>query len=160
MVMTDSVVVRKPDEGMALWMLGGLYEVKVAGDETGGAATIIEMTLPVGTGPPPHTHPGGESVYVLEGRLRYNIDGDVVEGGPGSFFYIPAGVVENFEPIGDGPTRLLVIYTPGGIDKFFSEAGEIAATRTIPPPPESPPDLNAIVATGAKYGMDIQLPPH
>jgi quercetin dioxygenase-like cupin family protein len=156
--MADEIVVRKPDDGTALWMLGGLYEVKAAGSETGGAATIMEMTLPPGSGPPPHTHPGGESVYVLEGRLRYNIDGEVHEGGPGSFFYIPQGVVENFEPIGETPARILVIYTPGGIDRFFAEAGEVAASRTIPPPPESPPDFEKIVATGAKYGMDIQLP--
>jgi quercetin dioxygenase-like cupin family protein len=158
--MPEEVIVRKPDEGTAYWMLGGLYEVKASGSETGGAATIMEMTLPAGSGPPPHTHPGSESVYVLEGQLRYNINGEDFEGGPGSFFHIPKGVVENFEPAGDSPARILVVYTPGGIDQFFAEVGEIATTRAIPPPLEEAPDLETVAAAGAKYGMDIQIPGH
>src|SRR2546423_11937762 len=96
--MADTTVVRNPGEGTAYWMLGGLYEVKAAGDETGGAATIVEMTIPSGSGPPPHTHAGGEAVYVLQGNVKYHIGDDVFEGGPGSFFYIPEGTWENFEP--------------------------------------------------------------
>jgi quercetin dioxygenase-like cupin family protein len=149
----DSVV-RKPDEGQAFWMLGGLYEVKVSSDESDGAMTVMEMTIPAGAAPPPHTHPGTESVYVLEGNLRYHIAGDTHEGGPGTFFYIGPGVVENFEPIDD--LRILVIYTPGGIEKFFAEAGEEAQRREVPPPATEPPDLERLIAIGKKNGMEIK----
>ena len=67
--MADQTVVRARDEGDAIWMLGGRYDVKVAGDETDGAMTVVEMWTPAGMGPPPHTHPGAESVYVLEGKI-------------------------------------------------------------------------------------------
>ncbi|MGH2728999.1 MAG: cupin domain-containing protein [Actinomycetota bacterium] len=157
--MAGEVVSRKPGEGTALWMLGGLYEVKAASDETGGRVTAMEMTIPSGMGPPPHTHPGGEAVYVLEGTLDYHIGDETVSGGPGSFFYVPEGTVEHFEATGDTPLRVLVIYTPGGIDKFFSEVGEPAAAREIPPPSDEPPDFERIAAAGARYGMDIQTPP-
>ena len=116
----------------------------------------MEMWLPAGMGPPPHTHTGGESVYVLEGRIDYHIGGETIEGGPGSFFHVPAGTVENFEPTEE--TRLLVTYTPGGIDKFFAEAGEPAQTREIPPPPSLPPDVERIAEIGARYGVDLKLP--
>jgi quercetin dioxygenase-like cupin family protein len=76
-------------------------------------------------GPPPHVHRGGESVYVLEGQVRYHIGGEVHEGGPGTFFHVPAGVEENFEPADDNPIRLLVIYTPGGMDEFFQPASSL-----------------------------------
>ena len=36
--MTGNAIVREPGEGTAYWVLGGLYEVKVAGGETGGAS--------------------------------------------------------------------------------------------------------------------------
>jgi quercetin dioxygenase-like cupin family protein len=157
--MADEVVARKPGEGTPLWMLGGLYEVKAASDETGGALTVMEMTIPPGSGPPPHTHPGGEAVYVLEGTLDYHIGGETVSGGPGSFFYLPQGTVENFEPTGTTPLRLLVMYLPGGIERFFTEAGEVAATRSLPPLSEEAPDFERIAAIGARYGMDIQAPP-
>jgi quercetin dioxygenase-like cupin family protein len=154
--MADTTVVRNPGEGNALWMLGGLYEVKAAGDETNGAVTVMEMTIPAGMGPPPHTHPGGEAVYVLEGTLRYHIGDDTFEGGPGSFFYIPEGTLERFEPTSQ--VRVIVIYTPGGIERFFAEAGEPAQARELPPPPDGPPDIERLVAIGEKYGMRIEVP--
>ena len=154
--MANTTVVRKAGEGKGIWMLGGLYQVKAASDETDGTVTIMEMTIPAGMGPPPHIHPGGEAVYVLEGKLRYHIGEDVVEGGPGSFFYIPEGTLENFEPIEQ--IRILVVYTPGGIDKFFAEAGEPAQANELPPPPSSPPDVDRLMEIGARHGFVIRPP--
>ncbi len=154
--MAGESVVREQGEGKAFWMLGGLYEVKAASAETGGALTAMEMTMPAGMGPPPHTHPGTESVYVLEGTLRYHIGDETIEGGPGSFFHIPEGVVENFEPTSD--VRVLVLYTPGGIDEFFAEAGEPAERRELPPAPAEPPDIERLMAIGEKHGMQIRPP--
>lgn len=156
--MPNEVIARKQDEGKALWVLGGLYDVKVAGEETGGALTLVEMTIPPGMGPPPHTHAGAEAVYVLEGVLSYHIGEETVEGGPGSVFHIPEGTWEHFEPAGDAPVRILVIYTPGGIDEFFAEVGEPAPSRQVPPTPEGPPDLERIMAAASRYGMEMRPP--
>jgi quercetin dioxygenase-like cupin family protein len=154
--MADTTVVRKPGEGTAFWMLGGLYELKAGADETGGTASIFEFTIPAGAGPPPHTHPGGEAVYVLEGNVRYHIEDDVYEGGPGSFFYMPEGTWENFEPTTQ--VRLLVIYMPGGTEAFFAEAGEPAQKRALPPPLEGPPDIERLISIGEKHGMAMKPP--
>ena len=132
--------------------------MRASSDDTGGELTAMEMTIPPGMGPPPHVHQGGESVYVLEGRVRYHIAGDVHEGGPGTFFYVPAGIEENFEPADDNPVRLLVIYTPGGMDRFFAEAGEPAERREIPPPSDTPPDLERLSAVAEKYGLELRVP--
>jgi quercetin dioxygenase-like cupin family protein len=157
LAMKGDVVARGPEEGKAYWMLGGLYEVKVAAAETGGAMTIMEMTMPAGMGPPPHRHPGAESVYVLEGRIRYQIDGETFDGAPGSCFHIPQGTLENFEPV--EASRLLVIYSPPGtIEEFFAEAGEPAERREVPPAPTAPPDIDRLVAIGEKHGMEIARP--
>jgi quercetin dioxygenase-like cupin family protein len=154
--MADTTVVRKPGEGNAFWMLGGLYELKAGADETGGTASIFEMTIPAGAGPPSHTHPGGEAVYVLEGNIRYHIEDDVYEGGPGSFFYMPEGTWENFEPTTQ--VRLLVIYMPGGTEAFFAEAGEPAQKHELPPPLEGPPDIERLISIGEKHGMAMKPP--
>jgi quercetin dioxygenase-like cupin family protein len=137
-------------------MLGGLYETKVASAETDGAMTIMEMTIPAGMGPPPHRHPGSESVYVIEGRIRYHIAGETFDGGPGSCFHLPAGTLENFEPVEQ--SRILVVYTPGGIEEFFAEAGEAAQRRELPPAPTGPPDIERLTAIGEKHGMEIAPP--
>ena len=150
-------VVRKPGEGDAYWMLGGLYEVLASSSDTGGAATVMQMTVPAGMGPPPHAHPGAEILHVAEGTIRSHIGSDVTEAGPGTTISIPAGTIEWFEPVTD--CRLIVTYLPGGIDRFFAEAGEPATRREVPPAPTSPPDVERLVALGAKYGMQIQPPP-
>jgi quercetin dioxygenase-like cupin family protein len=149
-------VVRSRGAGDAIWMLGGRYEVKVSSAETDGAMTIMEMWLPAGAAPPPHTHPGSETVYVLEGKLKYHIGGETFDGAPGSIFFIPAGTLENFEPLEE--SRILVTYAPGGIEQFFTEAGEPAASDGLPPAPDSPPDIERLASIASKYGMDIQLP--
>jgi len=151
-------VVRRKDEGDAIWMLNSLYEVRASADETGGQLTVMEMTVPPGWGPPPHTHDGSESVYVLEGNVRYHIGGETYEGGPGTFFHIPPGVEENFEPASDDTIRVLVLYTPGGVDRFFAEAGEPAQRRELPPRSEEPPDVERLAGIAAKYGMELRAP--
>lgn len=156
--MTATTIARKAGEGTALWVLGGLYEVRVSSEESGGEMTVMEMTIPPGFGPPPHTHDGGELVYVLEGECDYHIGGEVVHGVPGSIFQIAAGTTENFAPAGSEPLRVLVVYTPGGIDGFFREIGEPALSYTMPPPSDTPPDMPAIMAAAERYGMRM-LPP-
>jgi hypothetical protein len=93
---------------------------------------------------------------VLDGRIKYHIAGEVFEGGPGSFFHVPDGTFENFEAV--EPTRLLVIYTPGGVEGFFAETGEPAARRELPPAPTEPPDFERIAAISEKYGVTVEAP--
>lgn len=148
------IVIRKRGEGKALWALNGLYELKLTSDDTDGALTVGELTVPAGSGPPPHIHTGAEAVYVLEGRLRYQIGDETVEGGPGDFFYLPEGTWENFDPT--ETVRLLVFWMQPGMSEFFEEVGEPAEKRELPP--QSEPDIERIVAVGQKYGMEMRPP--
>ena len=154
--MSGKAVVKDPGKAQSIWMLGGLYEVLVSSDETNGKTTVMHFTIPVGAAPPLHRHDVDETIYVLEGTLNYNIGGETFEGGPGSIFYIPAGTEENFEPT--SAIKLLVHYEPGGIDKFFAEAGEPATAREVPPAPTSPPDIARLAEIGARNGLHL-VPP-
>ncbi len=155
--MSDAPVVHKPGDGEAFWVLGGLYDVRVASSET-GSMTVMEMTMPAGMGPPPHTHPGSETVYVVEGLVKYYIgdDSEGIDAGPGSLFHIPEGTLEHFEPT--TKAKVLATYIPGGIEGFFAEAGEPAQSHELPPPPEGPPDVERLAAIAERYGMHIQAP--
>jgi mannose-6-phosphate isomerase-like protein (cupin superfamily) len=146
----------QPGEGRSYWMLGGLYTVKASSDETGGALSVMEMLMPEGGGPPPHIHNCSESVYVMEGAIRLHMDGEVTVYGPGSFFHIPAGTLEQPEPV--GTARVLITYAPGGMDEFFAEAGEPAGENVLPPPPTEPPDLERLTAIAARHGLEMRMP--
>jgi quercetin dioxygenase-like cupin family protein len=136
-------------------MLGGLYEVLLSSEETNGAATIMQMTMRKEMGPPPHIHHGvTETVYVVDGTISCDVDGRKVEAGPGSLLRFPADTPERFVPTSD--TRVVVTYEPGGMDKFFAEAGEPAQRRELPPTPAGPPDVERLAKIGARYGLELQ----
>ena len=156
-VTTEKALIRKRGEGSAIWMLGGLYEVKLNADETGGALTFMEFTIPVGTGPPPHIHSQDEVVYILEGTATYLIGDQTTEVGPGSTIYIPKGTQETFEP--KTTLRMIAVYLPGGMDRFFAEAGEPAQRREVPAPPSGPPDFEKLAAIGRRHGLELVGPP-
>ena len=155
--MAEKQAVRKQGESQAIWFLGGLYEVRVSSDETAGALTVMEFTIPEGAGAPLHTHAQRETVYILEGKARYHVGDEVTEVGPGAVIELPEGVIETFEPV--GPLRMLAIYTPGGIDKFFAEVGEPATERRVPDPITEPPDFEHLTEVGARYGLQLLGPP-
>lgn len=154
--MAESVV-RRRNEGAAYWVLGGLYEVLVAGAETDDRLTLMQFTIPVGMGPPPHTHDEDETMMVLEGTVRVHIEDQTFDLEPGATCHFPPGTVETVEPVSD-VVRIQTVYTPGGMDRFFAEFGEPAAERKLPPPPTSPPDLERLTAIGERYGLHLRLP--
>ena len=53
---------------------------------------------------------------------------------------------------------MLVTYAPGGMDRFFAEAGDPATAPGLPPAPEGPPDIERLASIASRYGMEIQQP--
>lgn len=145
------------NEGTAHWMLGAIFTVKAGAAQTGGAYSLIEFQQPAGTEPPPHTHANeDEAFYVLEGEMTVMCGDDHFVAGPGSFVYLPKGVVHGFTITGSTPLRGLVLTSPGAFDEFVAEMGEPALARTMPAP--APPDLPRLVSLATKYGIDLHLP--
>lgn len=153
----QQTIILDRDEGHSFWMMGGLYNIKASSQSTGGAFCTIEMTIPPGpqSAPPPHRHECAEAVYVIEGTINYHIGDQVVQGIPGCFFCVPKGTLEWFETIGDTPARVLVTYTPGGMDKFFEETAEPATSASLPPSQEEP-DIEKLTTIGRKYGVTFE----
>jgi mannose-6-phosphate isomerase-like protein (cupin superfamily) len=72
---------------------------------------------------PYHVHTNAENAYfILEGRVRVNIDGVEHDLEPGMAAFFPPNVPHSALNIGEGEARLLEIYTPPGAD--FVEVDE------------------------------------
>jgi quercetin dioxygenase-like cupin family protein len=151
-------IVRKDGEGTALWMLGGLYEIKISSKESNGHFCTLEMTFPNGVAAPPHVHDCDEAVLVIEGTFRCHIENDVRELKQGDFAFFPKGTLEWLENVSDRTAKVLVTYTPGGMDEFFLEAGEPARTRDVPPKSTTPPDIARLSAIAKRHGLEIREP--
>jgi quercetin dioxygenase-like cupin family protein len=79
---------------------------------------------------------------VLEGEVRYNVDGRTVVAGPGTTVSIPRNVVHSFEFVTDA--RVLLTIVPAGIENMFRELGQL---------PAGPPDFAAVAEICGRYGV-------
>jgi mannose-6-phosphate isomerase-like protein (cupin superfamily) len=146
-------------EGKTLWVLGDLYEFKATGEDTGGKFALWETTTPPGNpGPPPHIHHNEDEVfYILEGELELTVEGSASVVGVGTLVNIPKGALHTFRNAGTTPARFLGMVAPGGFEGFFEEVGEPAEDASSPP--AGPPDVEKVMATAPKYGLEIPPPP-
>ena len=71
--------------------------------------TIVSIAQ--GVTAPRHSHPGEEIIYVLEGVLEYQLDGQPpVALKAGDVLFIPAGVVHSAKNVGSGNGAELATY--------------------------------------------------
>ena len=94
---------------------------------------------------------------MLEGEVEFLLGEDTIPAGAGSCVYVPRGALHTFKNVGASPSRVLVVLSPGGFEKFFLEAGEPAPEGASAPQGE--PDVGRIVEIGQKYGLEIPPPP-
>jgi mannose-6-phosphate isomerase-like protein (cupin superfamily) len=149
---------RPTTEGRSFWGPGDLYTFLVTGDESGGAYFSMLAVVPPQGGPPPHIHRNeDETFYVLAGSPTFRLGDERIVAGPGDFVNVPKGVLHCFRNFSDEPTRIILTFTPAGIEKFFEETLERAddLTRECP---DNLAEVGARYAEAApRYGMEFFL---
>lgn len=71
----------------------------------------VRVDFPPGAFGVRHAHPGEEIVYVLEGTIEYQIDGQPpTRLGVGEVLFVPAGAVHSARNVGDGAASELATY--------------------------------------------------
>jgi quercetin dioxygenase-like cupin family protein len=152
-------VVHGPGEGNAIWHLDTLKTIKVLSEDTGGRLTAWEELLPHRSSPPLHVHAAeDEAWFVLEGSLTFQVADSAWVAGAGAFVWAPRGLPHTFRV--DSPAaRLLGLAVPGGFDRFVLATGRPAEDAALPPPPDGPPDMGALVAAAREHGMEVLGPP-
>jgi quercetin dioxygenase-like cupin family protein len=123
------------------------------GTKTGAGSGMFELTVGPGARvPPAHSHRDNEEiVYVLEGKLRYSVDDDVRDLGPGDRMYTPRGSVHAFSNPHDQPAKALVILTPDIGAQYFRDIADIANVPGGPNPAK-------MAEVMARYGL-VPSPP-
>jgi mannose-6-phosphate isomerase-like protein (cupin superfamily) len=102
--------------------------VKIGGEESRGAYSLIEYSHAAGAqGPPAHVHyQHEEAFFVLEGQLTLVVDGAPVTVGPGQSAVVPRGCVHQPTNTSDAPVRFVFINSPS-MDEFFVALSQLVA---------------------------------
>src|SRR6476661_4080716 len=108
---------------MPLALPGGVsLEVVIRSEDADGRFCLLADRLPPGWSLPPHRHVGEtETIEVRSGHLRMTVDGVVRELAPGDIAHVAAGVLHDGTVVGDEPVERTVIFSPGGMERFFEQ---------------------------------------
>lgn len=138
------------------WWQGSLMIIKARAADTAGALGITEGHFPEGFGPPLHVHHReDETIYVLEGRMRFRQGDEEFVAGPGTLVWGPRGVPHAFK-VEPGGARALVIVTPGGLEEMFAVGGRPA--EGVAQPPAVQYDPAAAAALAERFGFEVVGP--
>ena len=156
---SPAAIALQPGEGDARCSSAPLSRSSSSRETTDGRVAVIGNHGPQGHGSPLHVHHNeDEWFYVTEGELTFWTSGQVTKAAAGSFVYLPRDVPHTFL-VSSSEARFLLVLEPAGFEKFVIELSEPARDRTLPPAEVQPPSPEQMMATAAKYGLDILGPP-
>lgn len=141
-----------PGEGEPLrGPVGGPARILARAETTDGGCMAIENEIPPRQGPREHIHTREDEMYwVFEGAIRFKANGRYFDALAGSFVCIPRGTRHCFQNIGEGPARLLVMFAPAGMERFFEGVAGLLAGA---------PDQEAYWLIAHSAGMEVVGPP-
>ncbi|CAI1034400.1 cupin domain-containing protein [Serratia ficaria] len=125
----------QPGAGPKVWMSGDEYQILLDAKSSANTMTLIDALVPPGGGPPAHLHEDvDELFFVLDGQLEIMADGVTQIVTAGGRVFVRRNVPHAFLNRTDQTVRMLIFYTPAGVEQFFLAAGD-PVTEGIAPPP-------------------------
>jgi quercetin dioxygenase-like cupin family protein len=117
--------------------------------DTDGMLDMFEFLVPAGARvPAAHYHKSwDETVYGLDGKMTFTVDGVESVIGPGEHMFIRRGQVHQFVNRSSEDARALSVLTPGVIGPEYFRA--IAAVVNA----AGPPDLAKVKAVMLEFGL-------
>lgn len=130
--MPRRALVRRRGEAPVLRVGAEMLGFTFTGAETGGACGLIERVVSPGFQSPPdaHRHTSEDWLcHLLDGRLVFQLDGEVEEMTPGDSLFVPRGVHFRWWNPEQAPARALFLYIPGGFEQFFADVAEAVTPK-------------------------------
>ena len=101
-------------------------------------------------------HRDDEGFWILEGDVTFEVGDATIEAHAGDYVFGPREIPHRYT-VGSGGCRMLFIMVPSGLEALIRQTSQPAASRTVPPPPDAPPDwyLQRVKALGAELGYEL-----
>jgi len=126
----------RADDAMSI--MGGRFDLKVSGRDTGGNLCIYDTVRNSRGGPPLHRHYfQDEWFYIVRGEFLVQVGEEQFRLGPGDSAFAPRRIPHAFAMTSTGEGQMLVLFQPAGsMEAFFHEmrrlGTEVSAGRQIP----------------------------
>jgi quercetin dioxygenase-like cupin family protein len=145
---------------LSTWYMGILLTSLAEKKDTNGAFSLLEATMAPGNEPPPHVHSREDELfYVLEGEFDVYVGEEAFNVNTGECIFLPRLKPHGFV-IRSSRLRVLILYTPGGLEETFRKMSSPA--QNLEPPIEaltySESDLEQITRRFGEYGVQILAP--
>lgn len=112
----------QPGEGGSITVSAANMVIKTVEGVTERLFVAEHVMPPAFVGPPPHIHDEMDhAFYVLEGSVRFVIEGEEQIASAGSFAYVPRTTPHSFGNPFESSTRFLEINTPAGFERYYKE---------------------------------------
>ena len=120
---------------LSRWYMGIVLTNLVEKKDNDGAFSLLEATLVPGNEPPPHVHSREDELfYVLEGEFDVYVGEEAFNVTMSECIFLP-----KFRPhafvIRSPRLRVLIVYTPGGLEEAFSKMS--SPVQNLDPPTEA-----------------------
>lgn len=144
--MGRQLVIVRQGEGESLSVMGAGVKFLCPADRTDRSWSLMEVALPREAGPPPHVHAWDEAYYVVDGQVRFTLEGRDQVVGAGDFIYAPGGTVHGFQGCSEQPARVLIFDAPAHAESFFREVD-----REV----RGPADMPKVPQIGSRHGIQF-----
>lgn len=141
--------------------MGTLIRVRLSHRDGTDGISVLEQTAPRGDSPPLHLHVDEDEVFhLLEGELRFSMDGQERTVTAGDTVIAPRGTPHTYRVESDR-ARWLIITAHRQFEDFVRTMARPAESEDVPPPAGPPPPeaIAALVATANQFGIEILGPP-
>ena len=158
---TEELSVISHADGKTISMVGDTYRIVIDGEKTNGKYSLVDMLIPKGGGPGPHSHKDTqEAFYVIEGEIEVTTKEGTHTAKAGDYVNIPAAdIAHKFTNKKEETAHILCMLTPAGMEKMFAELGTPVAPGEFLPKPEMTPDLiEKFEKVGKEYGQKMYPP--
>jgi quercetin dioxygenase-like cupin family protein len=155
MVQLNKAFALASGEGKKYWFLGSLMEVKVKGEETEGAFSLLEEIDPPDFVTPLHIHRNeDEYFYVLEGEVTFTIGEEIIPAKPGTFVFAPRDVAHMYKIDNSNPAKIITMLVPAGLENLFIDCSVPASAYKLPPEGVET-DMEKLFAQALEYGVEV-----
>lgn len=107
----------------SLSIMGGRFDLKISGKDTGGELCVYDTVRSSKGGPPLHRHYSqDEWFYIIRGEFLVQVGDDRITLAPGDSALAPRRIPHSFAMTSDGEGQMLILFQPAGsMEAFFEQ---------------------------------------